>query len=75
MGKKRIDSMKLIEDKTARNVTYLKRKRGLIKKAMELSILCQQEILICIYDKIKKKIVMYNSGDQFTPEVVSELFR
>lgn len=73
MGKKKIGTMKLIENKASRNVTYCKRKRGLIKKAMELSLLCEQEIMVVIYDKSKKKLVMYNSTEEMTPEVVIDL--
>jgi len=40
MGKQKITEFKLLKDKTARNVTYCKRKKGIIKKAMELSIYC-----------------------------------
>ena len=40
MGKKKINVCQLIENVNARYVTYSKRKRGLIKKAIELSVLC-----------------------------------
>lgn len=48
-------------DKKLKNVTYCKRKRGLVKKAMELSTLCQQEICVVIYDRNKNKIVHFSS--------------
>lgn len=40
MGKKKIDKLKLIESRTQRNVAFCKRKRGFLKKAIELSCLC-----------------------------------
>ena len=40
MGKKKIEHVALIDDKVSRNVTFCKRKKGLIKKAMEMSLLC-----------------------------------
>jgi len=42
MGKRKISVIQQIDDRVSRNVTYCKRKKGLIKKAMELSILCGQ---------------------------------
>jgi hypothetical protein len=51
MGKKKIENMVLIEDKISRNVTFCKRKKGLIKKAMEMSILCGVNVALHIYDQ------------------------
>ena len=61
MSKKRPVVKKPIELLSLRNVTYCKRKRGFIKKAMELSTLCIQDISLVMYDKRKNKVVTYNS--------------
>ena len=53
MGKKKLESISKIPNKNSRNVTYCKRKRGLIKKAIELSLLCEQYVLLVIFDKEK----------------------
>lgn len=50
MGKKRIEVLARIEDDAKRTVTYCKRRRGLVNKAIELAQLCDQRILIAIYD-------------------------
>ncbi|KAE9610636.1 hypothetical protein Lal_00029820 [Lupinus albus] len=41
--------MKLMENKSSRLVTFSKRKSGLFKKAMELSILCGVEIVVLLF--------------------------
>ena len=61
MGKKKIDNIKFMEDKNQRNITFSKRKRGLLKKVIELSSLCGQNILMFIYDKTKSKIIEFRS--------------
>ena len=54
-------NIKFIESLNLRNVTYCKRKRGFIKKAMELSVLCGQQMSLLIYDKRKDKMVSYTT--------------
>ena len=54
-------SLKYIEAINVRNVTYCKRKRGFIKKAIELSVLCGQKISLMVYDERKNKLVTYSS--------------
>ena len=61
--KKQDGNVQYIENLNLRNVTYCKRKRGFIKKAMELSILCGQQISLMIYDSRKNKLVTYNTDD------------
>ncbi|TKY71506.1 MADS-box protein JOINTLESS [Spatholobus suberectus] len=41
--------IKKIDDVTARQVTFSKRKSGLIKKARELSVLCDAEIALMVF--------------------------
>ncbi len=65
MGKKKITDLKLIQDDAKRNNTYSKRKKGLIKKAMELSILCSQKIFLAMYDENRQKLVLYKSTSEF----------
>ena len=70
MGKKKIENFELITNKNARNITYGKRYKGLIKKAMELSMLCDQQIYLSIYDETKKKLVIYSSTEKIDTGLV-----
>ena len=48
MGKKRIEKIAKIENDNTRKVTLCKRKKGLMKKMIELSILCDLKIFMLI---------------------------
>ena len=51
MVRKKIDNINFISDKNNRQNTFQKRKRGFLKKAIELSVLCGQDIFLVIFDK------------------------
>ena len=53
----------LIQNNIHRNNTKCKRKRNLIKKCMQLSKLCDQQIVLVIYDKHLGKMYKYSSGE------------
>lgn len=54
--------MKRIEDNSSRQVTFSKRRSGLIKKARELSILCDVEVALLVFSSRGKQYV-FCSGD------------
>ncbi|EIE81910.1 hypothetical protein RO3G_06615 [Rhizopus delemar RA 99-880] len=61
MGRKKI-KIQRIQDERNRQVTFLKRKQGLMKKAYELSVLCDCEIALLIFNT-NGKLVQYASSD------------
>jgi hypothetical protein len=58
--------MEAIENIPARNLAYNKRKRGLLRKAIELSVLCEQDIFMVIFDRKKNRLVEFNSSREFS---------
>lgn len=71
--KRQPDDLTFISDKKRRDVSYCKRKRGLIKKIIELSNLCHHDIYLCIFEKEKQKIMEYRTNIDFNHEVISGL--
>ena len=57
MGKSRYDLCSYIEDDVQRSIFYSKQKRNIIKKAIEISEMCKQDISLTIYDPVKKNYV------------------
>ncbi|RKP13234.1 hypothetical protein BJ684DRAFT_6359, partial [Piptocephalis cylindrospora] len=61
MGRRKIQ-IKTIVDERSRQVTFLKRKQGLMKKAFELSVLCDCEIGLIIFNS-QNKLIQFSSTD------------
>ncbi|OWM68086.1 hypothetical protein CDL15_Pgr016286 [Punica granatum] len=59
MGRGRVE-LKRIENKINRQVTFAKRKNGLLQNAYELSILCDAEVALIVFSTRDKL-------DQFSP--------
>jgi hypothetical protein len=70
MGRHKID-IKKIPDPRGRHVTFNKRKNGLLKKAMELSLLCDCQIALVIFETRDEKtnpdekinLIQYSTSD------------
>lgn len=73
MAKRRIDHATKLDNNTERNITFWKRKRGLLKKAMELSMLCDKHVYVMIFDKQKQKGIEFKSHDDFDARLISVL--
>ena len=51
--------------------TLYKRKRGLLKKCIEISNKCKLDVYLVIYDKVSKKLVEYSSSENFDLDTVN----
>ncbi|XP_022143898.1 MADS-box protein SOC1 [Momordica charantia] len=60
--------MRLIENATSRQVTFSKRRNGLMKKAFELSVLCDAEVALIIFSPRGKLYEFASSSMQATIE-------
>lgn len=61
MGRKKINITRIVDERT-RQVTFTKRKFGLMKKAYELSVLCGCEIALMIFNS-NDRLFQYASSD------------
>ena len=71
MGKRKLPMQK-IEHKRRRTVVKNKRRNGLLKKAVELSLLCDQKIYMVVYDNEYDRMIQFMSDDRFDIDLVHD---
>ena len=70
MGKRKIQIQQLSNEKT-RQLTLAKRKTGLIKKAMELAILCNADVFIEVAGEDKETTIFSSSDLKSMSEIIT----
>lgn len=63
MGRKKIE-IKRIENNKMRRVTFRKRRIGLLKKAIELSLLTGAKVYLKVYHERDKSLMEYSSDSK-----------
>ncbi|XP_059286872.1 agamous-like MADS-box protein AGL31 isoform X1 [Lycium ferocissimum] len=64
MGRKKVE-IKRIKDKSCRQVAFCKRRKGLLKKAKELSTLCDVDVAVVIFSN-SGKLYQFSSANSLT---------
>lgn len=65
--------MKRIENTTNRQVTFSKRRNGLLKKAYELSVLCDAEVAVIIFSQ-RGRVYEFSSNSEYASSLISLIF-
>ncbi|XP_012830478.1 PREDICTED: MADS-box protein SOC1-like isoform X1 [Erythranthe guttata] len=63
MGRKKL-AMRRIENPTSRQVTYAKRKDGIVKKANELSVLCDTDVALIMFSPTGRLTSFASTGSR-----------
>lgn len=73
MGRGRVE-LKRIENKISRQVTFSKRRSGLLKKANEISVLCDADVALIVFST-KGKLFEYASTDSSMESILERYER
>ena len=63
MGKKKYETISRLQNSNSRNITWVKRLKGLMKKSIELSVLCDQDVFVYVMDNRRKRVVHFQSDE------------
>ena len=75
MGQNKINMQKKIQDRKSLLVSFYKRKMGILRKLMQLSQLCDKQIVAAIYDPVSNQMIQYQSHEEFTLKHADELIK
>ncbi|KAF3497561.1 hypothetical protein DY000_02056982 [Brassica cretica] len=64
MGRKKIE-LKTIECPKEKSSKYSKRKKGLLKKAEEMAVLCDSDIILLVFSPTSKPNLFYPHSRSF----------
>ena len=73
MGRGKIE-IKRIENSTNRQVTYSKRRSGIIKKATEITVLCEAKVSLIIFSYNGKMHAYHSSNSSYVHRFYSIYF-
>ncbi|XP_055803799.1 truncated transcription factor CAULIFLOWER A-like [Solanum dulcamara] len=73
MGRGKVE-LKRIENKISRQVTFSKRRSGLLKKANEISVLCDADVALIVFST-KGKLFEYSSTDSSMESILERYER
>ncbi|MCD9641815.1 MADS-box transcription factor 27 [Datura stramonium] len=74
MGRGKI-VIRRIDNSTSRQVTFSKRRNGLLKKAKELAILCDAEVGVIIFSSTGKLYEYSNTRDKRSVKMVIKVLK
>ncbi|KAJ6991291.1 hypothetical protein NC653_019477 [Populus alba x Populus x berolinensis] len=70
MGRNKL-ALKKIDNPSRRKITYSKRRDGIIKKATELSVLCDIDVGLLIFSPNGRLTTFSSNGRSYNPDVVN----
>ncbi|KAL8214747.1 hypothetical protein R6Q57_004196 [Mikania cordata] len=68
MGRGKVE-LKRIEDKVSRQVSFTKRRNGVMKKAHELSVLCDVDVALFAFSPGRDRLYEFSTDNRFSLQI------
>ena len=73
MGLNKINVEEKINNKYRRQNSFYKRKFGILRKLIQMSKLCETDMLVYIYEKDLRQLYEYKTNDKFNYETIKSI--